>query len=240
MEVTLLVQAADDSFRLLENARVQAVDLLNTAVKLTSDTRSVEERKLHAIFAGAQDARSGLQNFLATFLLLFGFWALLSEKFDAFHLTLGVICSFIIAYLGHDLLFANVRVGDIRVIVQRFIMYIPWLIYQIVMANFHVAYLALSPKMPIDPKVIKFKTKLESDISWVTLANSITLTPGTITMDIEEGEFMIHALSQKVADDLNTGEMEDRIAHIFMEADHIYIQDVLDVARIFGEMRKVA
>ena len=84
---------------------------------------------------------------------------------------------------------------------------------------------------------MSFKTKLESDISFVTLANSITLTPGTITMEIDEGEFVIHALSRKVADDLNTGEMEDRIAHIFMEADHIYIQDVLDVARIFGEMK---
>jgi multicomponent Na+:H+ antiporter subunit E len=92
--------------------------------------------------------------------------------------------------------------------------------------------------MPIDPKIIRFKTKLESDMSMVALANSITLTPGTITMDIEEREFIVHALSKKVADDLNTGEMEDRIAHIFMEADHIYVQDVLDMTRIFGELEK--
>lgn len=240
MEVTLLIQAADDSFRLLENARGQAIELLNTAVKLTSETRSVEERKLQAVFSSGQDAKSGLQNFIATFVLLFAFWALLSGKFDLFHLSLGVICTFIISYLGHDLLFANVRVGDIRVIVQRFVAYIPWLIYQIITANVHVAYLALSPKMPIDPQIIKFKTKLESDISFVTLANSITLTPGTITMEIDESEFIVHALSRKVAEDLNTGEMEDRVAHIFMEADHIYIQDVLDVARIFGEMRGAA
>ena len=240
MEVTLLIQAADESFRLLENARVQAVELLNTAVKLTSETRYVEARKVASLFRGAQDAKSGLQNFLATFILLFAFWVILSGKFDAFHLSLGVICTFIIAYLSHDLLFANVRVGDIRVIVQRFVTYMPWLIYQIVTANMHVAYLALSPRMPINPQIITFKTKLESDISWVTLANSITLTPGTITMDIQDGEFVVHALSKKVADDMNTGEMEDRVAHIFMEADHIYIQDVLDVARIFGEMKKVA
>ncbi len=166
------------------------------------------------------------------------FWAMLSGKFDLFHLSLGVICSILIAFLTHDLLFANTRVGDIRVIVQRFIVYIPWLLYQIVLSNFHVAYLALSPKMPIDPKIIRFSTKLESDISWVTLANSITLTPGTITVDIMEGKFFIHALSKKVADDLNTGEMEDRVAHVFMEADHIYVQDVLDVARIYGALRK--
>jgi len=240
MEVTLLIQAADESFSLMESARIQAVDLLNSAVRLTSETRSVEERKIEAMFRGAKDARAGLQNFVATFAMLFGFWALLSGKFDTFHLSLGAICTFVIAYLSHDLLFANVRVGDIRLIVGRFFAYLPWLLYQIVTANIHVAYLALSPRMPIEPEIIRFKSKLESDISYVALANSITLTPGTITMDINEGEFVVHALSRKVADDLNTGEMEDRVAHIFMEADHIYIQDVLDVARIFGEMRGAA
>jgi multicomponent Na+:H+ antiporter subunit E len=51
----------------------------------------------------------------------------------------------------------------------------------------------------------------------VTLGNSITLTPGTITMDIVDGEFFVHALSKKVADDLLGGEMERRVAHVFME-----------------------
>lgn len=237
MEVTLLVQAAEDAFKIIENARGQAVDLLNTAAKLTAETRSMEERKIAALLRGAEKTRSGIQNFIATFIMLFAFWALLSEKFDTFHLTLGVICSALVATIGHSLIFANVRVGDIRVIVQRFLAYVPWHVYQIVLANFHVAYLALSPSMPIDPELMRYRTKLESDISWVTLANSITLTPGTITIDIEGGEFVVHALSKKLADDLNTGEMEDRIAHVFMEADHIYIQDVLDVARIFAALK---
>ncbi len=238
MEVTLLIQATDDSFRILEDAREQAEGLLTTAVKITSESRKIEEQKIQTILKGTQETKSGFQNFIATFFILIVFWAMLSGKFDVFHLSLGVICSVLIAYLTHDLLFANARVGDMRVIVQRFIVYIPWLLYQIILSNFHVAYLALSPKMPIDPKIMRFDTKLESDISWVTLANSITLTPGTITMDIREGEFFIHALSKKVADDLDTGEMEDRVAHVFMEADHIYVQDVLDVARIYGALRK--
>ena len=237
MEVTLLIQATDDSFRVLEDARKQSEELLTTAVKLTSETRRIEEQKIQDMLRGAQEAKSGFQNFVATFFILLIFWALLSGKYDSFHLTLGAICSIIIAYLTHELLFANVRVGDTMLIVQRFITYIPWLVYQIILSNIHVAYLALSPKMPIEPQILRFSTKLESDISWVTLANSITLTPGTITMDIKEGEFFVHALSKKVADDLNTGEMEDRIAHIFMEADHIYIQDALDVARIYEALR---
>jgi multicomponent Na+:H+ antiporter subunit E len=190
------------------------------------------------ILESSQKAKIGFQRFVVTFPILFIFWLILSGKFDTFHISLGICCSLIVAYIGHNLLFANVRAGDMKVVSKRIISYIPWLLYQILVSNFHVAYLALSPKMPIDPKIIRFKTKLESDMSMVALANSITLTPGTITMDIEEREFIVHALSKKVADDLNTGEMEDRIAHIFMEADHIYVQDVLDMTRIFGELEK--
>ena len=255
MEVTLLIQATDDSFRILEDARNQAKGLLDSAriledarkqakglldstVGVTSETRQMEKQKIQTIFQGAQETKSGFQNFIVTFSLLFVFWVLLSGKFDMFHLTIGVICSIVVAHLTHDLLFANVRVGETMVIVRRFIIYIPWLIYQIIRANIYVACLALSPRMPIDPHVLRFRTKLESDISWVTLANSITLTPGTITMDIKDGEFFVHALDKRVADDLHAGEMEDRVAHIFMEADHIYIQDALDVARIYVELRK--
>ena len=238
MEVTLLIEAMDSSYRLMENARSQAVDLLNTAVKLTSETRTVEEKNIQAIFTGAREAKSGFQNLVVTFLMLFAFWVLLSGKYDLFHLALGVICSLLIAYLTHDLLFANVRVGDARVIAYRFFTYIPWLLYQIITSNIHVASVVLGPKKLVDPQIIRFKTKLESDISWVTLANSITLTPGTITMDIRDGEFFVHALDKKVAADLNAGDMEDRVAHVYMEADHIYVQDALDVAPIFGELKK--
>jgi multicomponent Na+:H+ antiporter subunit E len=238
MEVTLLVHAADQSFRLIEGARKQAIELLDSAVSLTAETRSIEKEKIREFFRGAQEEKAELQNFISTSLILYGFWVLLSGHFDTFHLTLGVICSLLVAHLSHDLLFANVRVGDIRLVIIRFILYIPWLICQIVSSNIHVALLALNPKMPIEPQILQFSTKLESDISWVVLANSITLTPGTITMDIKEGEFYVHALDKKVAEDLKAGEMEDRVAHVFMEADHIYVQDVLDVARIYGALRK--
>jgi multicomponent Na+:H+ antiporter subunit E len=238
MEVTLLIEATDSAFKILEDARGHAVGILDTTVELMSEeTRCFEEKACQALFTGAQKKKSQFQNALGTALILFAFWALLSGKFDLFHLTLGAICSALAGYLFHDLLFVNVRVGDVRTVAWRFIKYIPWLLHQILLANIHVASLVLSPTMPITPQVVTFKTKLETDISNVTLANSITLTPGTITMDIKDGVFYVHALSQKVADDLNAGEMEDRIAHIFMEADHLYVQDVLDAARIYGSLR---
>ena len=156
--------------------------------------------------------------YLIVFFILYLHWILWSGKFDAFHLSLGVISCALVTFMSHDLFLERKKLSP-KIIVEsiRFIKYIPWLLYQIVLSNIHVASLVLSPGMPIDPKIIRYKTKLKTDIALVTFANSITLTPGTITADISDGEYIVHALSTKVADDLMTGEMEDKVAQIFEE-----------------------
>lgn len=73
--------------------------------------------------------------------------------------------------------------------------------------------------MLIDPHIMRFKTKLKKDLALMTFGNSITLTPGTITVLIKEGNFYVHAIDKKTGEDLLTGEMEDKVAHVFME-DH--------------------
>ncbi len=153
-----------------------------------------------------------------TFLVLFLNWIIWSSMFDALHLLLGVISCIIVTFMSHDLLFRGERFSA-RYIIEfiRFIKYIPWLLYQIILSNIHVAYLVLHPEMPIEPKLIRFKSKLKKDISLVVFANSITLTPGTITADIKDGEYHVHCLDKKVADDLLTGDIEERVAHIFGE-----------------------
>ncbi len=237
MEVTILVQATYKSFEMLDEARDKAKQILDIAARLTSETQAVHRKRIEAIFTGAKQTKTQVTRFIATFIILVGFWLLLSGHYDLFHISIGILCCALVSQVSHNLLFANPRAGDMRVIVKRFIMYIPWLLYQIVLSNFHVAYLALGPRRLIDPKIIKFKSKLESDISMVTFANSITLTPGTITVDVKDGVYYVHAVSKKVAEDLMTGEMEDRIAHIFMEADHVYVQDVLDMAPMFVALK---
>jgi multicomponent Na+:H+ antiporter subunit E len=156
--------------------------------------------------------------YLYTFLLMFGFWLLLSGKTDLFHLTLGVISSLLVSWMSSDLLFIdNAKKGRL-IEVYRFILYIPWVLKEIVLSTLHVTWLALHPAMKekIDPRMVNFKTRLKSDVARVTLANSITLTPGTITVRVEGDVFTVHALSDKVASGL-PGEMEDRIARIFTE-----------------------
>jgi multicomponent Na+:H+ antiporter subunit E len=154
--------------------------------------------------------------YLYTFLIMFGFWILLSGKFDLFHLTLGLLSSGLVTLLSTDILMLDSKKNDRLAITFRFICYIPWLLYQIVLSTLHVTFLALHPKMldQIDPTIVTFKTNLKSNIAQVVLANSITLTPGTITIRIEDGVFYVHAISRKAAAGL-PGEMEERIARIF-------------------------
>jgi multicomponent Na+:H+ antiporter subunit E len=161
-------------------------------------------------------------NFLATFTILFAFWIFLSGLLDFFHLSLGAICSAILAYTSHGLFFTQTNLKTLHERHSaggKFLLYLPWLLYQIYLANVHVVYLVWKPRMPIDPKIIRFRTKWRGDLVLVTMANSITLTPGTITLDIRDGEFYVHALSQKVADDLFGGEMQDRVGRIYGEED---------------------
>jgi len=156
---------------------------------------------------------------LVTFCAMFLFWLLLSGHFDTFHLTAGIICSAIVALISHDLL---VKGKGEKMLLKsfRFIIYLGWELWQIVLANFDVAYRILHPKMPIDPRIIEFETSLRSDFALVTLANSITLTPGTITILVEpeKGKFWVHAIAKKPADSLLVDKtMQRKVTNVYME-----------------------
>ncbi len=159
---------------------------------------------------------------LFTFFVMFGFWIVMSGKFDFFHLGMGVISSGLVAWLSHDLLFEGhtKKLGATLKEIACFLRYIVWLFGQIVLANLHIAGLALSlyPKKKLDPHIIKFKTSLKTDFARFVLANSITLTPGTVTVRIEEDTFYVHALTRRSAGDLagdGPGEMERWVAWVF-------------------------
>ena len=152
-----------------------------------------------------------------TFGIMSLFWILLSGIFDGFHLISGVICCAIVTLISHDLL---VKGGTEKMVRKslRLFRYIPWELWQIVLANIDVAYRVLHPKMPIDPLIIEFGTPLRSDFSLVTLANSITLTPGTITISVEpeKGTFRVHAIAKEPADALLVDQtMQKKVAEVF-------------------------
>lgn len=156
--------------------------------------------------------------FIATFFILFVFWIFMSGQLDWWHLSWGVLSCAVVAALSHDFLFKKIKINGKPKEAALFCAYLPWLLYQIIRANIYIAYLALHPKMLhlIDPHIIKFKTRLKKDFARVTFANSITLTPGTITVLIKDNYFFVHAINQGVAKSL-PGDMERRIMRIYME-----------------------
>ena len=152
--------------------------------------------------------------FVLTALIMFAFWIFLSGKFSFILLLSGIISSLLVSYMSNDLLIGNgdIKLGFIRTI--RFIRFLPWLLWQIVLANIDLALRTLHPKMPINPILINIKNNLKSDLGMVILANSITLTPGTVTIDVNENEFLVHVISEKAAQSLISGEMQARVKEI--------------------------
>ena len=149
---------------------------------------------------------------------MFGTWIVLSGNFSGLLIGLGLFSSALVAWFFHDLLFPSVTMGHIRIF-TKFSAYIPWLILEIIKANFHLLYLVFHPRMKelIDPHIVTFKTDLKSDLAITTLANSITLTPGTITITaVREGTFRVHAIDKPSADAL-PGAMLEKAADIFGE-----------------------
>ncbi len=156
--------------------------------------------------------------FFLTFILMFGSWIILSAKFDILLIGLGLISSFLVSFFFYDLLFPDFKLNYFA-IGYRFAKYVPWLIWEIIKANFHLLFIVFHPKMKdlIDPHIIIFKTNLKTDMAITTMANSITLTPGTITVSAtSDGIFRVHAIDKETAQAL-PGEMLDRVAKIFGE-----------------------
>ena len=89
-----------------------------------------------------------------------------------------------------------------------------WLIGQIIRSSIDVSRIVLHPKLPISPRVIDVKAEAERPFYLVTLGNSITLTPGTLSIDVHDGVIKVHALTEAGASDLEAGEMNRRVAEI--------------------------
>ena len=153
-------------------------------------------------------------SFLITTIAMFIFWILLSGEFTFILITSGVVASLITAYLSHDIFVGKADLKTETGRVFKFIVYIPWLLWEIILANVEIAYLVLNPKPLVDPQIVRFKNDLKTDLGIVTLAHSITLTPGTVTVDANREEFVIHAIWQKSAEGIISGEMQRKVKKI--------------------------
>ena len=128
-------------------------------------------------------------------------WPFVDGRIDLQIVVAGLIASFLVAILFHEILPKEHHVFISPVRIFWFLVYLPVFLYYLVKANVDVMYRALHPKMPIRPGIVKIKTNLKSDAAITALANSITLTPGTMTVDLTEDGFLyIHWIYVKSDD----------------------------------------
>ena len=160
------------------------------------------------------------------------FWLLLSGQYDLMHISFGVFSVILVMLMNYPLrrrLFAMEEERSATLSfsrLQRLSFYIPWLLWQIVIASVQVAWVVLHPRCPIDPALLRFKTKLRNVSSKVILGNSITLTPGTITLEIEEDEFLVHALMDISSTGIIDGTLPGQVAKLYEREPGQVIYDV--------------
>lgn len=146
------------------------------------------------------------------YFLLFGFWVLLNGQWTAEIAIVGlIVCAALYAFLCAFMGYSPRREWAIARRLPRVIGYFFYLVGEIFKSAWGVMKLIWSPKMVIEPEVISFRTKLRTDAGKVVLANSITMTPGTITIDVREDEFLIHCLDTSFDMGQDGFEMENRV-----------------------------
>jgi len=128
-------------------------------------------------------------------------WPFVDGKIDLQVVIAGLIASVVVAVMFHEILPKEHHVFISPVRIFWFLVYIPVFFYYVMMANLDVVYRALHPKMPIKPGIVKIKTTLKTESGITALANSITLTPGTLTVDLTDDGFLyIHWINVKSDD----------------------------------------
>ena len=143
-------------------------------------------------------------------LVLFGLWLLLSGFFQVLLLSLGVASVVGVVWIAHRMDVIDHEGHPIH-LTLRALLFWPWLLLEILNSSFHIAAAILRRKMPVNPSLIEVKATQETELGQVIYANSITLTPGTVTIAIDKDIMVIHALTVDSATGLQTGEMDRRV-----------------------------
>jgi multicomponent Na+:H+ antiporter subunit E len=171
-----------------------------------------------------------LRNTLIEAFLLMAFWLLLSGHYDRMHISFGVFSVFLVILINYplrkNLYTLEEKSESQRLSILKLMIYIPWLLWQIIIASLQVAYVVLHPRCPIDPSLVRFKTGLQNTSAKVILGNSITLTPGTITLQIEQDEFLVHSLMDVSCSGIIDGTLPGQVDNLFEKNPGKVVKDV--------------
>jgi multicomponent Na+:H+ antiporter subunit E len=140
-------------------------------------------------------------------------WLLWSGIYKPLLLALGLFSCLLTIYVKHRMQYFETDVFALR-FGRRLISYWLWLAAEVVKSSLDVARIVLSPSLPISPQVVTIKASCKHPVHQAILANSITLTPGTLALDVYDDKIIVHALTADGADELVRGEMDRRVSEL--------------------------
>jgi multicomponent Na+:H+ antiporter subunit E len=144
------------------------------------------------------------------FALFYAFWILLSGYFTPFLLGAGAAVSLAVVWFAHRMEVAD-REGHPAHLGLSALGYWPWLVKEILKSALDVSKVILDPRLPASPTVVRFKPRQKSSVGLVTHANSITLTPGTLSIEVGPDEFVVHGLTRESAGAAIDSDMDRRV-----------------------------
>ena len=149
---------------------------------------------------------------VALFAILLAVWLLNSGHYTTMLVSIGVACCALVVLLARRMGIVDREGVPVHLIPRAFV-YVPWLVKEVVKSNLDVARRILTParKLDISPMLFDVTTSQHSDLGRVLYANSITLTPGTVSIQVYGNRITVHAIAEDVADDLAEGDMDRHV-----------------------------
>ena len=145
------------------------------------------------------------------FVSIFVFWFILSGLIAPFMLFLGLVSTAFVIYIMNRMDLIDEEISFHNFSAKGLLLYIPWLFKEIIISNIKVCLYIVIPNRKINPQIIKIKSSQISDLGHVLYANSITLTPGTVTIDVDGDIFTVHTLDDQFKESLESNEMDRKI-----------------------------
>ena len=165
-------------------------------------------------------ARASLARVGATAAVAFGFYLALGDPTAPFDLVTGAASALVVAAALGRVSFERPPSAGSLLTLARAALFLPGLLAAVVRANLSLAAVVLDPELPIDPAVVRVSAP-EGVLATALLANSITLTPGTLTVDVTDGELVVHTLTAASRDDLLEGSLVRAVARVTGETPRI-------------------
>ena len=152
---------------------------------------------------------------LTSLAVVFVFWLVITGSARALDLAIGAVVAFAVSWWTERTLWRDQTQPLSAKAWVRVPAYLLYLVREIVVAALYVAERVFDPKLSIAPVMHTHRVHFDSDTARVAFANSITLTPGTLTVDVEDDTFTIHCLHESFSDSISSGDLEKRVAQTF-------------------------